>query len=455
MYIIIAIIFIIIFSILIHEIGHICIAKLVRYRFSSFVIGSGRTLYDFTIFNTNIIVKIFPFGGRFKFTANYTPISNIACLLGGSFFNLLFSFICVFSFITFYGNFIYHSDVSNVFGWVQSKSIFDNHRVKAGSKLIGVNKIYGVSVLELMRDVYYSDNSKSYNLTIETDGEVSENTFYLGSSDVSDILPSSILSHRDSEVFSISGVRVYSYMVSLGTLFKDASIRSMYFNFSLTDGEKKTFEVFFDENGNVSNLSLKMIEGLRVCGVNGREMKSIKEILEYLKTKELSVVVKNLKNGDFETFYFEFDANKIDKTGELLNLNIDITKLMTEFYNDRVAEVGILKTFKFCLNTVKYNMKKILGGQSEALRMMHGPIGMLRDFSEIPFDIRACVYFLVLLNIQWAAINLLPLYFLDGGGIVANIITVFLGTAAQYINYLYFILSYMFLACFFMLRLVV
>lgn len=445
------IVFILLISIFFHELGHIIFAKIIGYDVNKFSVGMGRKIFKFVINKTKISIRIIPFGGKVFISEQCkNPLHRIVFTLGGPFFNILLAFAGIFVFDKILNqSILYVGDTTSSVGWIAKDSVLYREGVLAGDS-IKINKLRRTSITEIMRYLYFSgDSPKSYKIFVYGPGNgfKFEIDCKLSSLDSGSILPvSHIYYDKLHRVISYNGINATSHVVDLGTVDDNGNCKSLLIPISRICNSKlinEIIEVNYDEKGNPINLDYFDWKSFRF--INGNKVSSIEDVIKELKAKKISILYHDKNSNCNKSITIQADrCTSMSKS----RFVVDMCNECKSLSRGGVSDVSYFQVIKFYILMSLDVFRGILSGSSNAIEMISGPSNILIDSKEKILEPSTFITFFVALNIQWSLINMIPLYFLDGGAIVANFICLIFKKWHKKINYAYFLISF-FVAMFF------
>lgn len=446
---IVAIILIFLFSVFIHESGHAIFAIILGNRIVKICIGIGSEVCSLNVCGVRLCWHAIPFGGRVFIRSPFKSLWRKALFFfGGSFFNLLGAFVGICIIHSHYGSFIKEADITKNVGWIDHKSIFYKNGIRAGDKILCVNN-YSVSVLDLIKEIHFlRENEKRwFNISFAKDcGDVINKQILIVDEDAVKIMPASRLCIQPEEpVMCFGGDNVWNDIIYIGSLHDNKKLKDYICTIMYLDRNDKEIKVqrvvCYDREGLCLNMDslLKDLHDFdgKNSKVNGLFFESEEDFIKIINNKKFAIdlIIKGRKS---QHIVFLDDCNTICKD----SFTISLSKNVHLPLNLKKSNLSCWDTFKFYIMSNINIMKHVFGGSGKAISMIKGPYGTIRDSIKISYlDTLTLFTFFSILNIQWAFINLLPLYFLDGGSIVSCIFRIIFGKRFSCLNYVYFLFS--------------
>lgn len=180
--------------VLVHELGHLVVAKLMGISVETFSIGMGKKLFSFRYGETEYRISIFPIGGYCKMKGeeqfnkairektssisfekgsifSATPIKRIATYLAGPVFNLIFSMIVLsiiwsvgFTINTYSNKIVLLSDYPEIF--TEGTNPADTSGILTGDKIIRINDDT-IQTYSDLQEIIYSSPGKTLSIVVE------------------------------------------------------------------------------------------------------------------------------------------------------------------------------------------------------------------------------------------------------------------------------------------------
>lgn len=460
------ILLIFVISIIFHEVGHLIAAKAAGKTIYSIDIGVGKNILSFSLRGVNIRINLFLFGGRVSVTETEEyKWRGILFPLGGPLANVFLAVLSAFIATNVLGiNPVYREDATNTVGFIVKDSKFDRIGIEPGNTIISING-KNRSVTNFMTELFYEANNDIYNISFEKNGNIIKSQLELSQSDSRKILPMSTpYSENYGVVKSIYGEKAYSGYIKVGSVespgykdiiflftvktksgeiisFKDIVTFDLNGNFSLPfllDEDINILELLFDRYRSVKDLNLyksSFLEGAKILKVNNKSVDNAKDLEHMINNPE--VPVDFIKDGKENTIYIPIDGSDVIDS----EMYIDISKKLS-IDRDIKEHIGFIDLCSFYFSFTIRMLYRIIAGSRYAVKSILSPYTLMSANNMTHIDSSTITAMIILLNIQWAIINMFPLYFLDGGNIIAQIIRKIFSKKFHVINYYYFILSF-------------
>lgn len=180
--------------VLVHELGHLVVAKLMGISVETFSIGMGKKLFSIRFGETEYRISIFPIGGYCKMKGeeqfnkairektssisfekgsifSAAPIKRIATYLAGPVFNLIFSMIVLsiiwsvgFTINTYSNKIVLLSDYPEIF--TEGTNPADTAGILTGDKIIRINDDT-IQTYSDLQEIIYSSPGKTLSIVVE------------------------------------------------------------------------------------------------------------------------------------------------------------------------------------------------------------------------------------------------------------------------------------------------
>lgn len=180
--------------VLVHELGHLVVAKLMGISVETFSIGMGKKLFSIRYGETEYRISIFPIGGYCKMKGeeqfnkairektssisfekgsifSAAPIKRIATYLAGPVFNLIFSMIVLsiiwsvgFTINTYSNKIVLLSDYPEIF--TEGTNPADTSGILTGDKIIRINDDT-IQTYSDLQEIIYSSPGKTLSIIVE------------------------------------------------------------------------------------------------------------------------------------------------------------------------------------------------------------------------------------------------------------------------------------------------
>ena len=368
----IKIIFLLGFLILIHEAGHLIVAKLCKVKVNEFAIGFGPTIWKKQGKETKYAIRLIPLGGfcsmegeeeRSENEGSFSKASvpkRIAIVAAGATVNIVFGLLVYFilmstsnTYVTNEVNTVIDGYVAQEIGIQQNDKIIelDGKKIKSKYDLNKVMKKY---------------NGDNINLKIERNGERLE------------------------------------------------------YNIKPTEVKSKSTGIYLDENCKILTLekgSSAEKSGLKsndkIIKVNNQEINGeYNKIIELIQEKGVNTMLITVERKGQE-ISFELTPDYISS----YYLGVNFKQAESKFINYIIY--GGIETKEFAFSIID-NIKMIFTGGVSVDQMM-GPVGISEVVAKTN-GFREFVYMLALISLSLGVTNLLPIPALDGGKILILII---------------------------------
>ena len=366
------IIFLLGFLILIHEAGHLIVAKLCKVKVNEFAIGFGPTIWKKQGKETKYAIRLIPLGGfcsmegeeeRSENEGSFSKSSipkRIAIVAAGATVNIVFGLLVYFilmstsnTYVTNEVNTVIDGYVAQEIGLEQNDKIIELDGKKIKSKY-DLNKVM---------EKYNGDD---INLKIERNGETLE------------------------------------------------------YNIKPTEVKNKSTGIYLDENCKILTLekgSSAEKSGLKsndkIIKVNNQEINGeYNKIIELIQEKGVNTMLITVERKG-EEISFELTPDYISS----YYLGVNLKQAESKFINYIIY--GGIETKEFAFSIID-NIKMIFTGGVSVDQMM-GPVGISEVVAKTN-GFREFVYMLALISLSLGVTNLLPIPALDGGKILILII---------------------------------
>lgn len=368
----IKIIFLLGFLILIHEAGHLIVAKLCKVKVNEFAIGFGPTIWKKQGKETKYALRLIPLGGfcsmegeeeRSENSGSFSKASipkRIAIVAAGAIVNILFGLIVYFILMSTLDTYI-----TNKIDTILDGYIAQEINLKHGDEIIELdgNKINNKYDLN---KVLEKANGKEINLKIRRDNNVLE------------------------------------------------------YNIKPTELKSKTTGMYLDDNCKILSIEKGSSAEKQGIKVNDKIIKINNEQVN----NDVEKLIQIIQKDDINTLVLEIDRN-----GEILEiqlipdyissyyLGITLQKADKTFINYLIY--GGIETKEFAFSIID-NIKELFTG-GVGIDQMVGPVGISEVVAKTS-GFREFVYMLALISLSLGVTNLLPIPALDGGKILILLI---------------------------------
>jgi regulator of sigma E protease len=391
-------------SIFVHELGHFLAARWRGLKVTRFSIGFGPKLFSWTRDGVEYIVAALPIGGYVALpqlghmeiiegeadqteTTEVSWSSKVIVLVAGALFNVIFA-LCIASVLFFIG----------------------------GRPVMEANETTQIgSVAEHFQDA---------------DNEAVENPAFSAGLRMGDVIkaidgePVNKWESVELKVIMGSGRTPQGQPLSTFTIDRNGEILNIQFN-PIIGGEEKVRQALISPAmpaivGAVSENSPALLSGLKP-GDEFEEMDTIPiftfhQVSDYIQENpEKEITFKILRGGESITKAIKPISVKVNSEGEMSPMiGIMWSARMTMERESPIAQVKNVVGLTFA------TLEKLINPNSDIkLRHLSGPIGMGRlIYQSAMADIRYVLWIVVIININLAILNLLPIPVLDGGHIL-------------------------------------
>ena len=368
----IKIIFLLGFLILIHEAGHLIVAKLCKVKVNEFAIGFGPTIWKKQGKETKYAIRLIPLGGfcnmegeeeRSENEGSFSKASipkRIAIVAAGATVNIVFGLLVYFILMSTSNTYITNEVNTVIDGYVAQEI-----GIQQNDKIIEIDGKKIKSKYDLNK-VMKKNNGDNINLKIERNGEILEYNI------------------KPTEVKSKSTGIYLDEKCKILTLEKGSSAEK--------SGLKSNDKIIKVNNQEINGESNKIIELIQEKGVNTML------ITVERKGKKLSLEL----TPDYVSSYY---------------LGVNLKQAESKFINYIIY--GGIETKEFAFSIID-NIKMIFTGGVSVDQMM-GPVGISEVVAKTN-GFREFIYMLALISLSLGVTNLLPIPALDGGKILILII---------------------------------
>ena len=365
------------FLILIHEAGHLIVAKLCKVTVNEFAIGFGPTIWKKQGKETKYAIRLIPLGGfcsmegeeeRSDKKGSFSQASipkRIAIVLAGAVVNILFGLIVYFILIASSGTYVSNVVDSTINGYVAQEI-----GLEQGDKIIEINgqKIKNKYDLDEITGNINEDTNQ-ITLKIDRNGEIKE---------------------YQTKLTEVSSKYTGIY------LDKECKISAIEKD---SPAEKQGLEV----NDKIVKINNEDING------------DINKILEYIQKEGLGTLLITVERNNQE-INIELTPENVPK----YYLGVNLQMAENNFINHIIY--GGIETKEFAFSIIE-NLKQLFTGRVGVDQMM-GPVGISQVVAQTN-GIREFIYILALISLSLGVTNLLPIPALDGGKILILIIEIF------------------------------
>ena len=362
------------FLILIHEAGHLIVAKLCKVTVNEFAIGFGPTIWKKQGKETKYAIRLIPLGGfcsmegeeeRSDKKGSFSQASipkRIAIVLAGAVVNILFGLIVYFILIASSGTYVSNVVDSTINGYVAQEI-----GLEQGDKIIEIKKKKKKNKYDLDEITgNINEDTNQITLKIDRNGEIKE---------------------YQTKLTEVSSKYTGIY------LDKECKISAIEKD---SPAEKQGLEV----NDKIVKINNEDING------------DINKILEYIQKEGLGTLLITVERNNQE-INIELTPENVPK----YYLGVNLQMAENNFINHIIY--GGIETKEFAFSIIE-NLKQLFTGRVGVDQMM-GPVGISQVVAQTN-GIREFIYILALISLSLGVTNLLPIPALDGGKILILII---------------------------------
>lgn len=367
------IIFLLGFLILIHEAGHMFVAKWCKVKVNEFSIGFGPLIWKKQGKETLYSIRLIPLGGfcsmegeeqRVETKGSFSQASipkRIAIVLAGATVNIIFGIIVYFILMSSTGNYISNEVDSTIDGYVAQQI-----GIESGDKIIEISGKQIKSKYDLDKITQNAKPNEEFIIKIDRNGEIKE------------------------------------------------------YKTKLTEIQNKVTGIYLDDKCKiitVENGSPAERQGVKpndkLIKINNEDINgNLNKAIDMIKQKGVGTILLTVERGkeevnieltpDYEsTFYLGVNLKEAENT--ILNHLI----------------YGTVETKEFSLSIIE-NLKQLFTGKVGIDQMM-GPVGISETIAKTN-GIEEFIYLLALISLSLGITNLLPIPALDGGKLLILII---------------------------------
>ena len=369
----IKIIFLLGILIIIHEAGHMIVAKKCKVKVREFSIGFGPLIWKKQGKETKYTIRLIPLGGfcsmegedeRSENEGSFSKASipkRLAIVFAGAAVNIIFGLLVYFILMSTTGNYISNEIESTIDGYVAQEI-----GLQAGDKIVEIEGKKVKSKYDLDEVTKNIKENREISLKIERNGEIIE--------------------HKTE----------------------------------LTEVSSKVTGLYLDEKGKVITVekgSVAEKQGIqandKIVKINNEDVnEDITKIVEQIQQKGIGTVLLTIERGN-ETLNIELTPDH--EYSYYLGVNLKIAE------NTVINHIiyGAVETKEFSLSIID-NLKQLFTGKV-GLDQMMGPVGISEAVASTT-GIQDFVYLLALISLSLGVTNLLPIPALDGGKILILLI---------------------------------
>lgn len=359
--------------IIIHEAGHMIVAKKCKVKVNEFSIGFGPIIWKKQGKETKYTLRLIPLGGfcsmegedeRSEKEGSFSKASiprRLAIVFAGAVVNIIFGLLVFFILMTTTGNYISNEIENTINGYVAEEI-----GLQQGDKIIEIEGKKVKSKYDLDEVTKNITENREISLKIDRNGEIIE------------------------------------------------------YKTKLTEVASKVTGLYLDEKGKVITVEKGSVAEKQGIQVNDKIIKINKEnvnedvtkIVEQIQQKGVGTVLLTIERGD-ETLNIELTPDH--EYSYYLGVNLKTAE------NTIINHIiyGAVETKEFSLSIID-NLKQLFTGKVGIDQMM-GPVGISEAVAKTT-GIEDFVYMLALISLSLGVTNLLPIPALDGGKILILLI---------------------------------
>lgn len=365
------------FLILIHEAGHLIVAKLCKVTVNEFAIGFGPTIWKKKKGETLYALRLIPLGGFVSMEGEEERSDNegsfskasipkrIAIVLAGGMVNIIFGLLVYFILVSSMGNYV-----------SQRVEVVDENYGAAKAGIMAndeIKKINGTKIRNRNDITEMLEKSKGEELTITVE--------------------------RDNELIDVK-------VTPTAIPNKDTGI---YLGAS---GEELTTEIVAIDSDSPAQKSGLEVNDV-ILKVDGKDVEGDPyKVVEYIKENETDNCIFTIQRGE--------ETKEISLTPDIVYtymLGIQFAKAENNFINN--IYYGFWDTVDFSVSIID-NLKMLFSGNVDANQLM-GPVGISGVVANTT-GISDFIYIIALISLSLGVTNLLPFPPLDGGKVVIYLI---------------------------------
>ena len=366
------IIFLLGFLILIHEAGHLIVAKMCKVKVNEFAIGFGPTIWKKQGKQTKYALRLIPLGGfcsmegeeeRSENEGSFSKASipkRIAIVIAGATVNIVFGLCVYFILMSTSTTYITNEIVETLNGYAAQEI-----NLQKGDKIIEINNKKIKNKYDL-NSILENSNGESINIKIKRNDETLE------------------------------------------------------YNIKPTEVTNKSTGIYLGDNGKILSIekgSAAEKQGLKandkIIKVNGEEINNdSSKVIEIMQEKGLNTVTLTIQRNKQEM--------NIQLTPDYISsyyLGVNLKQADDTLINHIIY--GGIETGRFAFSILD-NIKMLFTGGVSVDQMM-GPVGISEAVAKTN-GIREFIYMLALISLSLGVTNLLPIPALDGGKILLLVI---------------------------------
>ena len=359
--------------IIIHEAGHMIVAKKCKVKVNEFSIGFGPIIWKKQGKETKYTLRLIPLGGfcsmegedeRSENEGSFSKASiprRLAIVFAGALVNIIFGLLVFFILMASTGNYISNEIENTIDGYVAEEI-----GLQPGDKIVEIEGKKVKSKYDLDEVTKNITENREISLKIDRNGEIIE------------------------------------------------------YKTKLTEVASKVTGLYLDEKGKVITVekgSVAEKQGIqandKIIKINNENVnEDITKIVEQIQQKGVGTVLLTIERGD-ETLNIELTPDH--EYSYYLGVNLKIAE------NTIINHIiyGAVETKEFSLSIID-NLKQLFTGKVGIDQMM-GPVGISEAVAKTT-GIEDFVYMLALISLSLGVTNLLPIPALDGGKILILLI---------------------------------
>lgn len=359
--------------IIIHEAGHMIVAKKCKVKVNEFSIGFGPIIWKKQGKETKYTLRLIPLGGfcsmegedeRSENEGSFSKASiprRLAIVFAGALVNIIFGLLVFFILMASTGNYISNEIENTIDGYVAEEI-----GLQPGDKIVEIEGKEVKSKYDLDDVTKNITENREISLKIDRNGEIIE------------------------------------------------------YKTKLTEVASKVTGLYLDEKGKVITIekgSVAEKQGIqandKIIKINNENVnEDITKIVEQIQQKGVGTVLLTIERGD-ETLNIELTPDH--EYSYYLGVNLKIAE------NTIINHIiyGAVETKEFSLSIID-NLKQLFTGKVGIDQMM-GPVGISEAVAKTT-GIEDFVYMLALISLSLGVTNLLPIPALDGGKILILLI---------------------------------
>ena len=370
---IIKIIFLLGLLIIIHEAGHMIVAKKCKVKVNEFSIGFGPIIWKKQGKETKYTLRLIPLGGfcsmegedeKSDQEGSFSKASiprRIAIVIAGATVNIIFGLLVFFILMSTTGNYISNT-VEGVIDGYSAQQI----GLEQGDKIINLDGKEIKSKYDLDEVLQDIKENREVSIKIERNGEILE------------------------------------------------------YNTQLTEVVSKTTGLYLDEECKVITIekgSAADRQGVqtndKIIKINHEDINNnLEKVVNAIQEKGVGTILLTVERGN-ETLDLELTPDHVST----YYLGVNLKPAENTIINHIIY--GAMETKEFCFSIVD-NLKQLFTGKVGIDQMM-GPVGIAQTVSQTS-NIQEFIYLLALVSLSLGVTNLLPIPALDGGKILILII---------------------------------